>query len=252
MQLATHVNHADRRIAQTANLELCAISLQKAMDSSGIVGFYGPIGSGKSISANYMANRNNACYIQLGSAWKKGYFAERLLQALGVPYRARDSVAARIALAGAELAQSRRPLIIDEFDHAVANHLVDLVRDVWEESRTAIMVIGEPPLAKNIEKDWTQFHSRTQWVPVRPTDLADARKLRELYCPDVVIHDDLLQRVVDEAKGSARSVQKNIGSIREEALNQGVDQIDLKSWGKRPLIKNGTQQVWKGNKWEEV
>ncbi|MEN8512123.1 ATP-binding protein [Burkholderia sp. RS02] len=248
------VNQSDRRVVRTENYDFCNVSAQEAIDGAQMVGFFGPIGSGKSISACHIAIRYQACYLMLGSEWKKRYFAERLLFALGLDQhiRQRNSVAALIDIAGEELSNSRRLLIIDEFDHAIKNKLVDMVRDLWETSSAPIMIIGEPGLAQNLSKDWKQFSSRVAWKPVKPTTLADTRLLCNLHCPDIKIHDDLLLHVLKKAKGSARSVVANLKRIRQIGAGMSVEEINLRTWGANELVENDGHKRWNGTRWEDV
>lgn len=235
-------------IAQIGNLALCNVALESAISRPGhlpgIVCYHGPVGWGKSISSNHIANRRDAVYLQVGSEWKKKYLAQRICFALGIEFRDGDSTAKLVAMAGQELASSDRPLIIDEFDHVVKNRAVDIVRDLYEESRAAIMIVGEENLPTKL-KEWKQFSSRTLWVPAEPANIDDARKLQAIYCPDVQIQDDLLQRIVDGAKGSARNICQNIELVRQETLNSGEDEVSLKSWGSRKLIPNAAPK-WEG------
>ncbi|WP_207214001.1 hypothetical protein [Solidesulfovibrio carbinolicus] len=57
-----------------------------------------------------------------------------------------------------------RPLIIDEMDHVVERNAVELVRDLYEASRAAILLIGEKALPGKLAQ-WERFHGRIlDWV----------------------------------------------------------------------------------------
>jgi hypothetical protein len=214
-------------IAQTGNLALCGIALQRALDRSshlpGLVGFYGPTGWGKSVSANYIANANRAYYIQAKSYWTKKHFLKSMLFEMGIDTEVKRTVPEMADLVSEELAASNRPLIIDEMDHIEAKGLVDIVRDIYESSQAAILFIGEEAIRGKL-KDWKQFSGRVlDWIEAQPGNLVDARKLAELYCLHVKVEDDLLEDAVNHTRGSIRDICKNLANIQEYALNQGLE-----------------------------
>jgi DNA transposition AAA+ family ATPase len=224
-------------IAQIGNLALCNIALSRALDRSanlpGLVCFYGPSGWGKSMSANYIANSSRAYYIQAKSVWTKKHFLKSVLFEMGI--KAAGTVSDMADQVAEELAASNRPLIIDEMDHLVDRNAVELVRDIYESSQSAILLIGEESLPGKL-KAWERFHGRVlAWVAAQPVNLADARKLAEIYCRAVWIDDDLLNRVVELSHGSVRRVCVNLELIQQETLNAGGDSATLASWGRREL-----------------
>ncbi len=79
---------------------------------------YGPSGFGKSTSANFVATKTNAFYVQVKSTYTKKAFLQALLREMSIPYPA--TLSEMMELASSELAKFGRPLIIDEFDHLVA------------------------------------------------------------------------------------------------------------------------------------
>ena len=76
------------------------------------------------------------------------------------------------------------------------------------------------------------------WVPARkrparPVSLDDARLLAPLYCPEVLLDDALLTRLVELAHGSVRRVCVNLTRIHEEAMLQAETAMTLERWGER-------------------
>ncbi|WP_035061466.1 AAA family ATPase [Andreprevotia chitinilytica] len=224
-------------IAQIGNLALAQEALARAMSRHqglpGLVAFYGPSGWGKSMSANFVANRTRARYVQAKSVWTKKSFLKAVLFEMGVKPAA--TIPEMLDQAAEELATSQRPLIIDEMDHLVDKNAVEVVRDLYEASHAPILLIGEEQLPNNLKK-WERFHGRVlAWVQAQPANLHDAQALRAVYSRDVQIADDLLTTIVRESHGSVRRVAVNLDNIRSVALELGVEQIDLATWGKRPL-----------------
>lgn len=224
-------------IAQITNLGLCDLAIERALSRSanlpGLVCFYGPSGFGKSMAANYVANARRARYVQAKSVWTKKHFLKAVLFEMGIKPAA--TVAEMADQVAEELATSGRPLIIDEMDHLVDRNAVELVRDLYESSQAAILMIGEEGLPAKLKK-WERMHGRVlAWVPAQPVTLADARQLRSLYCPRTEVADDLLSRLIELAHGSVRRVCVNLERIQEEASIAAAKSMDLASWGKREL-----------------
>ena len=174
-----------KTVAALANVRLAQAALDRSMARPvhlpGIVALYGPSGWGKSTAAAYCANKTQAYYIACKSAWSRKAFLGAILKQMGIAPGA--SLADMLDRIAEQLALSRRPLIIDEFDYMVQRHDVELVRDIYESSLSAILMIGEEQVtsqAQNVER----FYSRIMhWVQAEPVNLDDAGLLAKLYAP---------------------------------------------------------------------
>lgn len=229
--------------APITNVSLCGEALLCVTDRAphlpGIAAFFGPAGWGKSTAAAYWANKRRAYFIQVKSVWTRKALLGAILKEMGMHpartlYEMADQVSEQLVLSG-------RPLIIDEADYLVENNGVELVRDLHESSNAAILLLGEERLPDKLKK-WERFHSRVlSWVRAQPVSIDDAEHLARLYCKDVEIATDLLQKVQKLSHGSVRRVAVNIELIREESLKivglkvDGVRKIDLATWGDREL-----------------
>lgn len=224
--------------APLVNISLCVAAMDKAVNRKshlpGIITFTGPSGFGKSSAAAVTANRFDAVYIQARSSWTRKAAHLAILKEMGVtPARTLYAMAEQVA---EQLALSQRPLIIDECDYLVKNGTIELVRDIYEASNSAIMLIGEEGLPGKL-RQWERFHARVlDFVLAQPATLADARALCGLYVDGVDIADDLLVYVHHEAKGSVRRICVNLERIREEAADNGLTVMDRAAWGDRPLF----------------
>lgn len=213
--------------------ELVDKSRNRALHLPGIVGFSGPSGFGKSTAAAYIAAMHQSYYIEVRSTWTKKAFLEALLQQMGLPpakivHQMMDQVTE-------ELAASQRPVIIDEFDNAVERGLIELVRDMYEQSKSPIVIIGEERLPLKLIKS-ERFHGRImEWSQALPADLSDARALNKHYTPDVTVKDDLLEKMVKTAGGSVRRIVTNLDRITQYAKGEGLSSIDAVKWGAREL-----------------
>lgn len=224
-------------VAPIANVGRCMAALNRAMDRKahlpGMVTFYGPSGWGKSTAAGYVANRYRAYYVEAKSSWTRKALLLSICKEMGIApaktiYELTDQISEQLALSG-------RPLIVDEMDHIVDRNAVEVVRDIYEGSNGAILLIGEERLPAKL-KVWERFHGRIlEWVPAQPASLEDAGHLAGLYCTDVAVEDDLLGQIHDLAHGSVRRICVNIDLVREEALKNGWRYVDLDTWGNREL-----------------
>lgn len=225
------------RTADLANVAICLAALKRAMDRPshlpGLVCFYGPSGWGKTSAAAVAANMYRAYYVEAKSTWTRKAFLLAMLKEMGVEpartiYEMGDQVAEQLELSG-------RPLILDEMDNVVPRGAVEVIKDIYEGSRAAIMLIGEEGLPHKL-REWERFHGRVlAWEPAQPADMEDARALRDLYCRKAGVEDDLLERVHGMSHGSVRRICVNLEMIQEEALKMGLASMDLGQWGERNL-----------------
>jgi hypothetical protein len=228
----------DRTIAPLKNvglfMELVDRVMRRPPHLPGMATFHGFSGYGKTFSATLAANTYRALYVEVGSTWTKASFLDALLAELGHPVR--GTLADKVKAVITDLAQTDRPLIIDEFDHVATRGFVDLVREIHDKSGVATVLIGEELLPSKLVK-WERFHGRMlDWCPAVPADLDDVRHLARLYAPGVEVADDLLAKITEAAQGRVRRACVSIERVREMAATAGLDTVDLKTWGDRPLF----------------
>lgn len=215
-------------------LELAQRVAARHRQLPGMAVWYGPSGYGKTKSATYGANAVRAHYIECGSTWTQAKFTRALATELGIP--AQGTVADLVERVIVSLKISRRPLIIDEFDHVVSRKYVELVREIHDQSGAAIILIGEEMLPHKL-KTWERFHNRVlDWQPAQPCGGDDARRLAAMYAPGVSIADDLLAKIVAASGGRPRRIAVNLDRLRETAALEGWKAVDAATWGARPLF----------------
>lgn len=224
-------------VAPLQNVTRCMTTLKRAIDRPGhlpgITAFYGPSGWGKSTAAAYIAHMYRAYYVEAKDTWTKKAFLAAILLEMGIP--AAKTIAEMAQQVAQELALSGKPLIIDEFDYIVKKGNVDMVRDLYDSSGAPILVLGEEQLETNLRK-WERFHNRVlDWVPAEPANLEDTRHLRDLYCGDIEVADDLLKKIMDVCRGNVSRTCINLANIREYAINQGLERLSLEDWGNQYL-----------------
>lgn len=223
--------------APLKNVLLCNRLLGQAMNRPahlpGMVVFYGPSGWGKSFSAAHAANKFRAVYVECKSTWSKRDLLEAIVKDIGMqPARTASKMIDQIS---EQLALSGLPLIIDEMDHIVHKKAVEVIRDIYEGSNAAILMIGEEEIDIKLKK-WERFHNRIlSWQPAQPSDLEDTKQLAQLYCKDVQISDDLLEKICNDSLGITRRICVNLNMVQQHALNLGQDTITAAEWGSNQL-----------------
>ena len=207
---------------------------KRSANLPGIGAFYGEPGVGKSNACAAAAAAYRAVYVEVRSHFTKKALLLALLNEMSI--KPERTVSEMVDQVCQELMLSRRPLILDEGDYLVSRNLVEIVRDVYEGSGAAIVMIGEENFPKKLERASARMYGRVlDWQLADFADLEDTRKLARLYSPDVEIRDDLLEAVKGR-RGNARWIAVNIDAIREEAKKAGKRVMDLAAWGDRPFL----------------
>lgn len=227
-----------RKNARLKNMALLMGTVEQVINRAphlpGMIDFHGPSGFGKSHAAAYVANHYNCYYVQAQSSWTKKALLLAMLSEMGIqPAKTIYELVAQIV---EQLVLSERPLIIDEMDHIVDKKMVEIVRDIYDASQSAIILIGEENLPNKLKK-WERFHGRMlNFVPALAADFEDAKELRKIYCDGVEISDDLLKQIQQLARGSVRRICVNLERIQQFCKTQNWKQIDLATWTE---TKNG-------------
>jgi len=240
----TEDSHTVNTIAPITNVALCASVLGHAVNRPphlpGIVAFYGPSGLGKSSSVAFAANKFNAYHVECKSNWTQKALLSNVLKEMGIkPAKTNPEMTDQVS---EQLARSQRPLIIDEFDHVVKKKIVELVRDIYEGSHTAILIIGEEQLEDNLTH-YERFHNRVlKWVGAQPASIEDAHLLKALYCDKVDVGDDIVSAIMKANRGCTRRICINLYNVQEFAIEQGLDRISMTEWGNRAFYTGKTEK----------
>ena len=210
---------------------------KRSANLPGIGALYGSAGLGKSNACAAAASAYRAVYIETRSHHAKKSFLLAILAEMGIkPERTTSEMVDQVCQ---ELMLSRRPLILDEGDYLVSRKLIELVRDIYEGSGAAVLLVGEERFPANLKRASERFYDRVlEWQPAELADMEDTRKLAKLYSPDVEIRDDLLARILEVSRGVARRIAVNVENVRQEAKKnppRGGGGIGLKDWGSKPF-----------------
>lgn len=219
-------------IAPLKNVALATKALERAINRPqhlpGMMCLYGPAGFGKSFAAAYAANKHRAYHIQCKDAMTRKSLLMEIAEEMGIPPAA--TLYDLTKQISTQLVATDRPLIIDEVDHIVKKGAVETIRDLYESSFVAILLIGEENLPASLKK-WERFHSRIlDFIPAQAADASDTKTLAQFYCHRVQIGSDLIEEISRRAKGSIRRICVNLARIEEESLEMGRKDMDLASW----------------------
>lgn len=197
----------------------------------GMATFYGPSGYGKTTAATYAANHFQAYCVQVKSIWTAKKLCQAILTDLGLkPARSLGDMVDQVS---EHLARHGRPLIIDEADHLVARNMIEVVRDIYESSGAAIVLIGEERLPQNLQK-WERVHGRMlDWVAAQPGELKDVALLGSIYCPGIELDADLKDHLFRHSNASIRRICVNLARVREFAATRGLTRVTAADWGKQ-------------------
>ena len=211
--------------------------LNRSAGMPGIGMVWGPTGYGKTTAATWLITRTHGVYLRAMACWSPAAMLAAMQRELDLPPVRGGNAAAVEAIVG-RLAETGRPVFVDEADYVVERRLlVDTLRDIHDLSASPVILIGMSGLEKRIRGN-PQFTGRTsQWIEFKGADLADSRILADGLC-EVRIADDLLERIhaaaTPKAKGSSgaeiRRLVVAMGQVEAYARARGLGEIGSAQW----------------------
>jgi hypothetical protein len=196
--------------------------------------FYGFSGYGKTVAAGFAAARTGAIYIQAQRIWTQKTVLETLAEELGIARLARSGPAIFKQVVE-QLARAPVDIIIDEMDYLADKGLVEVIRDIHDATRVAILMIGEEALPSKLKR-WERFDNRILLATAaQPASVEDALLLRDHYCHRITIADDLAELFRQSCRGVTRRIVNNLQAAQRYAAVEGVSSIDAAWWGNRPI-----------------
>lgn len=231
MSKSSHYNSVAPLRNVAALVELITRVSTRSHGLPGMACFYGPSGYGKTTAAVYSANKFRAFQVQVKSVWTGKKLCEAILEDLGIPPR--RTIADMVDQISEELARSGRPLLIDEADHLVSRAMIEIVRDIYESSGAAVILIGEEQLPKKLMQ-WERVHGRMlDWVGAEPGVVQDVTHLAPIYCPGVELDEPFKARLLEASNNSIRRICINLARVLEVARTEGMTAVSREAWGNR-------------------
>lgn len=190
--------------------------------------FHGPTGYGKSLAVSACHDTHRVYYVQMRDAWTRRDLLEMVLSRMFITPERR--IARMLAQVSIQLQQSGRPLIIDEADILVRKGMIELVRDIYESSQGTVVLVGEENLPALLEKN-ERVHGRIlDWAAAQPASMADARMFAGRDCRGITVSDDLLERILEAARGSARYVRNSLVRVTQFARVHGLESMTAETY----------------------
>jgi DNA transposition AAA+ family ATPase len=194
-------------------------------DLPGMACFHGPSGYGKTTAATWNANEVSAYWVEMRESWTRKTLFRSILANMGIePRRTIPEMSEQISR---QLAVSGRPLLIDEADYLMKNKMIELVRELFEDSKGTIILIGEERLPQALAKLERTHNRMLDWVAAQPADLHEVGLLAQMKCPGIEIDTDVQDLVLEKAAGRARRIVVILGQIREQATSRGLHRFSM-------------------------
>lgn len=203
--------------------------------------FYGPSGFGKSMAGIYCTNKFRAVTVQVKSVWTQKTLLEAISDEIGLP--SGGTVARMLDKVSEHLAQTDRPLIVDEADFLVKRKMIEIVRDIHEGSGAPVILIGEEQLPQKLRM-WERVHGRMlDFTAAQPGDLSDVGHLARIYAPRVQLGPDLMDRLLQSSGGSIRRICVSLDMVREFAATRGLPKVGMAEWAGQAFFTGAAPEV---------
>lgn len=235
-----------KNIGKLATAGKALIDRGLGMPGMGMV--WGHTGYGKTTAITWFINQCNGVYVRALAAWSPTAMLRAILRELDIePIRQHCSVMVEQIVRA--LAESGRPLFIDEADYVVEDRkMVETLRDLHDMSSVPVVLIGMAGIQRKIHNRQQLTGRIAQWVEFGPCDLDDARAIAEDCC-EVTVEEDLLTQLHRKSSGAIRLLVVGLARIESRARALGLDRIGLSQWkkgedffiGDAPRISGGDQ-----------
>lgn len=202
--------------------------LHRASGMPGMGLVFGPSGFGKTTAIAWLATRQHGVFVRALAATNPSSLLESICRELGIARRA--SNAATVESIVEKLAETGRPLFVDEADYLVENHrLIETLRDIHDLASVPVILIGMAGIQRKITKRPQLAGRIAQWVEFQPATLEDAKALaRELA--EVSIQDELVEQLFNTSGGSIRLCVVGLSRIEQLARAKGIQTIGVEHW----------------------
>lgn len=205
----------------------------RPLNTPGMGLVWGDTGRGKTTAATWLINRCHGIYVRALALWNATAMLRSIAEELDIDTKGTRAVLENRIIE--RLAESQRPLFVDEADHIVGNEaMMETLRDIHDLSTVPVILIGMGQMRQKIAR-YKQLENRIMhWIEFQPCDRQDAMTLAKGMC-DVDIEDALLNELIDMTRGEVRRLVVGLAQIEQEAKSQGLTEIS-KSQFKREFF----------------
>lgn len=202
------------------------------VDGMGLL--WGLPGEGKSTTVAYAVNTLDGVFLRANACWTVTSMLGALMVELG--QAAGRFRAPMLDAAVRCLMERQRPIFIDEADYLLRQEqMVDVMRDIYDNTGCPVVMIGMEKLAREIQANGRFARRITQWVEFSGIGPADARTLADTIC-EVGVADDLLARLHEASRKNIGRMTTGLSRIEQLAKINGIDAVTLEQWGDRPFF----------------
>lgn len=189
---------------------------------------YGDTGLGKSTAIAWLATRQHGVYVRAKRVDTPTSLLDAISKELNIASRAR--VAQTVDAIVNKLAETGRPLFVDEADYVVQqSRLVETLRDLHDLSSSPVILIGMAGIDRKISAIPQLAGRIAQWVQFQPCSAADAKLLARELC-EVEVADDLVADLHAKAGGSVRNITVGLAKIEQFGRSRSRTKVELADW----------------------
>ncbi len=214
---------------------------ERPINTPGMGLVWGDTGRGKTTATTWLINRCNGIYVRALALWNATSMIRAIAEELDIDAKGTRAVIEMRVIE--KLAETQRPLFVDEADHIVGNEqMMETLRDIHDLSTVPVVMIGMANMRKKIAR-YAQLENRIMhWIEFAPCDRDDAITMAKGLC-DVNIEESLLDELIDATRGEIRRLVVGLAQIEDEAKTQGLSIIGKSQFkrefflGQRPTTK---------------
>lgn len=202
--------------------------LNRAPGMPGMGLCFGPSGFGKTTAIAWLATRQHGVFVRARATSTPTSLLENICRELNIA--ARNRISQTVDVLVEKLAETGRPLFVDEADYVVGQQrLVDTLRDVHDLSSVPVILIGMAGIDRKISTSPQLAGRIAQWVEFQAASLEDSRLLTKELC-EVTVADDLIAELHTRANGSVRNLVVGLGKIEQFARSRSAGKVALADW----------------------
>jgi len=224
------------RFIQATNDLLC-----RPESTEGMGVLWGTPGTGKTTALAYIVNVYDGIYIRAMTCSSITSILGDLCRAVGEERKLRKTDMVELIVTrlckgdnGAP-PPPPRPIFIDEADYLFKNfELVDILRDIYDNSGCPVIMVGMEDIARKIREHGRFARRITQWIEFRGLDLEDTTQVARECC-EAELSEDLLNHLHRETAGNIGRVIIGLSKIEAFAKMNRKGKLTASDWKEKPL-----------------
>lgn len=215
----------------------------RPLNTPGMGLVWGETGRGKTTATTWLINRCNGVYVRALALWNASSMLRAIAEELDLDTKGtRTALEVRVI---EKLAETQRPLFVDEADHIVGNEqMMETLRDIHDLSTVPVLMVGMGQMRKKVAR-YAQLENRIMhWIEFAPCDREDAINMAKGMC-EIEVEEALLNDLIDMTRGEIRRLVVGLAQIEDEAKSRGLSKIGKNEFkrdfflGQRPSLKGG-------------